>query len=86
MSLVDDTVESLADEQGESETHDFRQALFEGLAALPFLQRQTFLMYYEAALSINQIAEITDSDNEAVKSRLRYAVDKLKNRLGKDDA
>lgn len=51
------------------------------LAALPAPQRETFLLYEESGLSIEQIAEATGVSFEAAKSRLRYAVAKLREGL-----
>ena len=48
------------------------------LEALPALQREAFLLHEEAELSIAEIAEATSCDPEAAKSRLRYAMSKLK--------
>src|SRR5712664_192011 len=48
------------------------------LEALPIAQREAFLLHEEAGLSIAEIAAATASNAEAAKSRLRYAVAKLK--------
>jgi RNA polymerase sigma factor (sigma-70 family) len=48
------------------------------LDALPPLQRQAFLMHEEGGLSIAEIAAATGANEEAAKSRLRYAMAKLK--------
>ena len=48
------------------------------LEALPPLQREAFLLYEESGLSVAQIAEATASNEETAKSRLRYAMAKLK--------
>jgi RNA polymerase sigma-70 factor (ECF subfamily) len=48
------------------------------LEALPAAQREAFLLHEEAGLSIAEIAAATGSNAEAAKSRLRYAVAKLK--------
>ena len=37
-----------------------------------------FLLHEEAGLSLDQIASVTDANRETVKSRLRYAVNKLR--------
>ena len=37
-----------------------------------------FLLSEEAGLSLDQIAFVTDSNRETAKSRLRYAVNKLR--------
>ena len=45
---------------------------------LPDEQRDAFLLHEEAGLSIDQIASVTGSNRETTKSRLRYAVNKLR--------
>jgi RNA polymerase sigma-70 factor (ECF subfamily) len=50
--------------------------------ALPSAQREAFLLQQEGGLSLEEIAEITGSDRETVKSRLRYAMDKLRRGMG----
>jgi len=52
------------------------------LAALPPAQREVFLMHQEADMSMAEIARATGSNEEAAKSRLRYAVSKLKRAMG----
>ena len=48
------------------------------LEALPPAQREAFLLHEEAGLSVAEIAAATGSNEEAAKSRLRYAMAKLK--------
>jgi RNA polymerase sigma-70 factor, ECF subfamily len=48
------------------------------LEALPALQREAFLLHEEGGLSVAEIAAATGSNEEAAKSRLRYAMAKLK--------
>jgi RNA polymerase sigma factor (sigma-70 family) len=58
-----------------------RQALTRfaaALEALPELQRQAFLLYEEGGLSVAEIAAATGANEETAKSRLRYAMSKLK--------
>jgi RNA polymerase sigma-70 factor (ECF subfamily) len=58
-----------------------RQALARfaaALEALPPAQRQAFLLHEEAGLTVAEIAAATGSNAEAAKSRLRYALAKLK--------
>jgi RNA polymerase sigma-70 factor (ECF subfamily) len=52
------------------------------LEALPLAQREAFVMHEEAGLTAAQIAEATGTHVEAVKSRLRYAMDKLREAMG----
>jgi RNA polymerase sigma-70 factor (ECF subfamily) len=52
------------------------------LEALPQAQREAFLMHHETEMSVAEIARATGANEEAAKSRLRYAVAKLKEALG----
>jgi RNA polymerase sigma-70 factor (ECF subfamily) len=54
----------------------------QALQALPPAQREAFLMHHEAEMSVAEIARATGAGEEAAKSRLRYAVSKLKEALG----
>lgn len=51
------------------------------LAALPREQREAFLLREEAGLSVAQIAEVTGAGQETAKSRLRYALQRLREGL-----
>lgn len=53
-----------------------------GVGALPEVQRTAFLLREEGGLSVAEIAEITGVNVETAKSRLRYAVAKLREALG----
>jgi RNA polymerase sigma-70 factor, ECF subfamily len=52
--------------------------LLELIDALPAAQREAFLLQEEGGLSLDEIAQVTGSNREAVKSRLRYALTKLR--------
>jgi len=52
------------------------------LSALPPAQRDAFLLHQEGGLDLSQIAELTGAGVETVKSRLRYALGKLRAELG----
>ena len=52
------------------------------IAALPLVQREAFLMHHEGELSIAEIAAATGVNEEAAKSRLRYAMNKLRGAIG----
>jgi RNA polymerase sigma-70 factor (ECF subfamily) len=56
-------------------------ALLSALGALPQEQREAFLLHEETGLTIEEIARITDVGLETAKSRLRYAIRKLKKSL-----
>ncbi len=55
-----------------------RRRLDAALGTLPDEQRDVFLLYEEAGLSLDDIASITGSNRETAKSRLRYATRKLR--------
>jgi RNA polymerase sigma-70 factor (ECF subfamily) len=57
--------------------HAFRAAL----AALPAEQREVFLLHEEAGLNLDEIAYVTGVGMETAKSRLRYALVKLRSAL-----
>ena len=48
------------------------------LEALPAIQREAFLMAEESGMSLEEIAKTTGVGRETVKSRLRYALDRLR--------
>ena len=52
-----------------------------GIRALPDEQRNTLLLKLESGLKMKDIARVTGVSRETVKSRLRYALDKLKRSL-----
>jgi len=56
--------------------------LLASLERLPPAQREVFLLREEAGLSLDDIAVATGTNRETAKSRLRYAVAKLKRDLG----
>jgi len=52
---------------------------------LPDEQREAFMLKEEAGLTVTEIAEVTGVSAEAAKSRLRYAVKKLRAGLKEND-
>ena len=58
------------------------ERLAAALAALPLAQREAFLLHQEAGLGPAEIAQATGANEEAAKSRLRYAMSKLKEAIG----
>lgn len=58
-----------------------RRRLHDALEELPPEQREVVLMRLEQELTLEEIGEITGVGRETVKSRLRYAMDKLRARL-----
>jgi RNA polymerase sigma factor (sigma-70 family) len=81
-----DTVAALparADAEPErmAETRELGTRLKHAVAALPVAQREAFLLQQEGGLSLAEIAELTGTGVETIKSRLRYATDKLRGEL-----
>lgn len=56
--------------------------LLTAISRLPFEQREAILLREERGLSLDEIADITGVGRETVKSRLRYALAKLRNEIG----
>ncbi len=51
-------------------------------ATLPAAQREAFLLHQEGGLDLAEIAALTGTGVETVKSRIRYAIAKLRTELG----
>ena len=88
-SSDDDAVAAAADEASGSpldalEAGEAAERLEAALTQLPEEQRAVFLLYVEGGLSVAEIGEITGINPETAKSRLRYAVARLKESLGAD--
>ncbi len=64
-------------EQAMAEREGARELLAR-IGRLPFAQRDVILLRLEAGLGVGEIAAVTGADPEAVKSRLRYAVRRLR--------
>lgn len=56
-------------------------ALLHEVQALPFVQRETFVLFAHHDLSLEAVADITQVGLETAKSRLRYARQTLRRRL-----
>jgi RNA polymerase sigma factor (sigma-70 family) len=57
------------------------RAFVEAVEQLPAAQREAFLLQAEGGLSLEEIAAITNAGHETVKSRLRYAMAKLRSAM-----
>jgi RNA polymerase sigma factor (sigma-70 family) len=67
-----------------AEAADTARRLEAAIAALPLAQREAFLLHHEGDLSAAEIAAATGTNEEAAKSRLRYAMNKLREALDDD--
>ncbi len=65
----------------QTESNRARVAILKALDALPAPQREAFLMSEEGGMTVVEIAEATGVSHEAAKSRLRYAIAKLREQL-----
>lgn len=64
--------------EARAEGREDLRRLAAALAALPELQRETFLLHEEAGMTLAEIAAATGTNEEAAKSRLRYALASLR--------
>ena len=76
-------IPSRVEEQPEHKTElqNRTEHLFALIEQLPSEQREAFILREEGGLSVNEIAEATGVNPETAKSRLRYAVNKLREGL-----
>jgi RNA polymerase sigma-70 factor (ECF subfamily) len=83
----DFTAELPAPDQDRPDRHAERKALAEQIVAavqsLPDVQRETFLLSEDGDMSLEEIASLMGVGRETVKSRLRYALGKLRQELSK---
>jgi RNA polymerase sigma-70 factor (ECF subfamily) len=70
------------DPQATAEARETLGRLSDAIAALPLAQREAFLLHQEGGLTAAEIAAATGSNEEAAKSRLRYAMNKLREAIG----
>lgn len=65
---------------------ELAQNLLQALAALPAAQREAFILHAEGGLTIEEIAAATEVGRETAKSRLRYALARLRKTLREEVA
>lgn len=90
MEAFDETEHTPLDEYGSGasgtpETLALRSEQLRQIAiaveTLPFPQREVFLLRAHAGMELSEIAALTDTPLEAIKSRYRYALARLRQRL-----
>ncbi len=64
-----------------AEQAELGAALIAALEELPEVQREAFLLAEEGGLTLEEIAALCGVGRETIKSRLRYATAKLRNKL-----
>ncbi|HWD66766.1 MAG TPA: sigma factor-like helix-turn-helix DNA-binding protein, partial [Caulobacteraceae bacterium] len=63
------------------ESRELALKIVAAVEALPLAQRETFVMFAQAGLSLEEISSITGAGVETIKSRLRYARTALRQAL-----
>lgn len=81
VETVDGIASRTQEPQVQAEARQQGRAILDLLDALPAPQREAFLLHEESGLSVDEIAQATGVSFEAAKSRLRYAVAKLREGL-----
>jgi RNA polymerase sigma-70 factor (ECF subfamily) len=64
-----------------AQNRELAAALLHAVQALPFVQREAFVLFAQQDLSLDEVAQITGVGLETAKSRLRYARATLRQRL-----
>jgi RNA polymerase sigma-70 factor (ECF subfamily) len=67
-----------------ADLRDCLEQLLHLVAGLPEVQRRTFLLRHEAGLPLAEIAVAMSAGVETVKSRLRYAMDRLRSAIASE--
>lgn len=65
----------------QAESSQIRQRILTLVQSLPQDQREVFILKEDAGLSVEQIAHVTAVNAETAKSRLRYAMNKIREGL-----
>lgn len=78
VELEDDMAAAPDDPARQAQARESLARLLQAIEALPVAQREAFLLHEEAGLTAAEIAAATGTNEEAAKSRLRYAMAKLK--------
>jgi RNA polymerase sigma-70 factor (ECF subfamily) len=71
-----------AEPEVQASSRETAARLVAALAKLPPVQRDAFLLHQEAGLDVVDIAALTGTGVETIRSRIRYAVAKLRAELG----
>ncbi len=72
--------------QEEVEARELAQRLIAAVEALPLAQRDVFVLFADAGLSLEEISRVTGAGVETTKSRLRYARATLRQTLAGERA
>jgi RNA polymerase sigma-70 factor (ECF subfamily) len=81
LSILDTTAARQIGTDAGSEAPTIRERIADAIERLPDDQKQVFLMRQFGGLSFKQIGEAVDAPENTVKSRMRYALEKLRSEL-----
>jgi RNA polymerase sigma-70 factor (ECF subfamily) len=80
-TLGEQTADSRASVEREATGSELKERIALAVEALPEEQREVFLMREVASLPFKEIAEVTGVPENTVKSRMRYALERLQQAL-----
>ena len=90
VSVQEDVIDAVPDPGPtplqQAESRETALALIHAVESLPLAQRETFILFVECELSLEEIAGITEVNAETSKSRLRYARASLRRLLSEREA
>lgn len=81
-TLGEQTADAHASVEREATGIELKERIARAVEALPDEQREVFLMREVANLPFKEIAEVTGVPENTVKSRMRYALERLQQALG----
>ncbi len=81
-TLGEQTEDARASVEREATGTELRERIAKAVETLPDEQREVFLMREVANLPFKEIAEVTGVPENTVKSRMRYALERLQQALG----
>jgi RNA polymerase sigma-70 factor (ECF subfamily) len=76
-TLGEQTADRTADVERSATSDRIRERVVEAVGQLPEEQREVFLMREVSGLSFKEIAEIVGAPENTIKSRMRYALERL---------
>jgi RNA polymerase sigma-70 factor (ECF subfamily) len=85
LSIMERTAAPMVGLDAGSEAPKIRERISAAIEKLPDDQRQVFMMRQFGGLSFKQIGEAVDAPENTVKSRMRYALEKLRSELADID-
>ncbi len=82
VSIMDTDLAATADPAGETEAHESEDRLRQGIAGLPRLQREVFLLRVQQGVEYRDIASALGTTPGAARVHFHHAVRRLKELLG----